>query len=74
VKRRSNFAKFREYLNTHYPVKTKDDGDEQSQAQAILSRFARDDEQDQILSDVFDTFMGVKSLRKPLPGDMPAIE
>lgn len=74
MKRRSNFARFGEYLNTYYPVKTKDDGDEQSQTQAILSRFHRDNEQGQIVSDVFDTFMGAKPLRKPLPDDMPAIE
>jgi hypothetical protein len=77
VKRRSNFARFGEYLNTHYPVKAKNeqgDGDKQSQAQAILSRFTQDAEQSQIHSDVFDTFMGVKPLRQPPPDDMPALE
>lgn len=77
MKRRSNFARFGEYLNTHYPAKTKneqDEGDKQSQTQAILSRFKHDDEQSQIHSDVFDTFMGVKPLRQPPPDDLPAIE
>lgn len=77
MKRRSKFARFGEYLNTHYPVKAQneqDDGDEQSQTQAILNRFTQDTEQSQIHSDVFDTFMGAKPLRSAPPDDMPAIE
>lgn len=77
MKRRSNFARFGEYLNTHYPVKAQneqDDGDEQSQTQAILNRFTLDAEQSQIHSDVFDTFMGAKPLRESPPDEMPTLE
>lgn len=77
MKRRSNFARFGQYLNTHYPVKTKneqDDGDEQSQTQAILSRFVQDDELTQVHSDTFGRIIGSAPSKASLPDDMPALD
>lgn len=77
MKRRSNFARFGEYLNTYHPVKTKneqDDRDEQSQTRAIMSRFVQDDEQSRIHASVFDRLMGSEPLRESPPDDMPALE
>ena len=77
MKRRSNFARFGEYLDTHYPVKTKneqDEGDAQSQTRAVMSRFVQDDEQSRIHASVFDRFMGTEPLRESPPDAIPAIE
>src|ERR1044071_3064369 len=74
---KSHFKRFGEYLDKHYPVKSKNEQageDAHSQTLAILNRFKQDDGQAQIHSDVFDTFMGAKPLRESPPDDMPALE
>lgn len=75
--RQKQWKRFGEYLDTNFPLKTAQEPggqDKYSQTQAILSRFVQDDEQSQIHSDVFDTFMGAKPLRATLPDDMPPLE